>query len=47
MIGPKLGRVGLFDFHRADEAIALGRQAAERALDEIAAIVAANHLPLN
>lgn len=47
MIGPKLGRVGLFDFHRADEAIALGRQAAERALDEIGAIVAANHLPLN
>jgi NTE family protein len=47
MIGPRLGRVGLFDFHRADEAIALGRQAAERALDEIAAIVAANHLPLN
>ena len=28
MIGPKLGRVGLFDFHRADETIELGRQAA-------------------
>jgi len=46
MIGPKLGRVGLFDFHRADEAIALGRQAAERCLDEIAAMVAVNRLPL-
>lgn len=45
MIGPKLGRVGLFDFHRADEAIALGRQATERALDEIAAVVAANPVP--
>lgn len=47
MIGPKLARVGLFDFHRADEAIALGRQAAERALDEIGAMIAANQLPLN
>jgi NTE family protein len=40
MIGPKLARVGLFDFHRADEAVELGRQAAERALDEIEAVVA-------
>lgn len=45
MIGPKLGRVGLFDFHRADEAMALGRQATERALDDIAAVIAANQLP--
>lgn len=45
MLGPRLGRVGLFDFHRAAETIALGRQAAERALDEIEAVVAANHLP--
>ena len=47
MIGPKLGRVGLFDFHRAEEAIALGRQATERALDEIAAVIAANRVPLS
>lgn len=40
MIGPKLARVGLFDFHRADEAVALGRHAAERMLDEIEAVVA-------
>lgn len=39
MIGPKLARVGLFDFHRADEAVALGRHAAERMLDEIEAVV--------
>lgn len=47
MIGPKLARIGLFDFHRADEAMTLGRQAAERALDEIGAMIAANQLPLN
>lgn len=44
MIGPKLGRVGLFDFHRADETIELGRQATRRALDEIAAVIAANQV---
>lgn len=44
MIGPKLGRIGLFDFHRADETIELGRQAAQRALDDIAALVAASHI---
>lgn len=47
MIGPKLGRVGLFDFHRADEAIALGRHATERALEEIGAMIAANQVPLS
>lgn len=46
MVGPKLGRVGLFDFHRADEIIRLGRQAAERSLDDIAAVIAASHVPL-
>jgi len=44
MIGPKLGRIGLFDFHRADETMELGRQAAQRALDDIAALVAASHI---
>jgi NTE family protein len=32
LIQPHLGRVGLFDFHRADETIALGAEAAERAI---------------
>ena len=41
MVSPKLGRVGLFDFHRAEEAIALGRAATERSLDDIAATIAA------
>ncbi|CAN7180546.1 patatin-like phospholipase family protein [Bosea sp. LjRoot9] len=40
MIGPKLGRIGLFDFHRADEAFELGRQATQRVLDEIEVMVA-------
>jgi NTE family protein len=34
-IGPKAGHIGLFDFHRANEAIALGAKAAEAQLDEI------------
>jgi NTE family protein len=35
LLSPRLGRLGLFDFHRADEAIALGAEAAERALESI------------
>ena len=34
-IGPKLGGIGLFDFHRACEAIELGAKAAERQIEEI------------
>ena len=45
MLGPRLGKVGLFDFHRAEEIIQLGRQAAERALEEIETVVSANYLP--
>jgi len=35
MINPRLGPVAMFEFHRADEAIALGEEAAERSLDAI------------
>lgn len=35
MIVPKVARIGLFDFHRADETIALGREAALKAVAEI------------
>lgn len=35
IINPMLGRIGLFDFHRAEEAIALGAKATEAQLDEI------------
>lgn len=34
-VSPKTGRIGLFDFHRAQEAITLGAKAAESQLDEI------------
>jgi NTE family protein len=35
MITPRLGPIGLFEFHKAAECIELGRQAAIRALPEI------------
>jgi len=46
MIAPRLGHVGWFDFHRAQEAIESGARAATRALDEInEAIVALSPRP--
>ncbi len=36
LINPRLGKIGLFDFHRARETIELGRVAAEKAMDDIA-----------
>ncbi len=41
MIAPRCGKLGLFDFHRASEAIAIGTQAAERALPDIEDALAA------
>jgi NTE family protein len=41
MIAPRLGDIGLFDFHRAAEAIRLGAEATERALGELSEAVAA------
>jgi NTE family protein len=38
MIAPLIGSVGMFDFHKAEEAIAAGRIATQRALDDIAII---------
>lgn len=38
MISPRIGDIGMFDFHRAESAIAAGRKAATRALDDIAAL---------
>ena len=35
LISPRLGKVGWFDFHRANDAIALGAEAAEKALEGI------------
>src|SRR5918995_6096371 len=42
MIGPKLSKLGLFEFHRAAELIELGRQAAERALPDVHEIIRAS-----
>jgi NTE family protein len=41
MISPRVGRIGLFDFHRAEETIHLGADAAERALEGFDEVVAA------
>jgi NTE family protein len=35
MIAPRLGGIGVFEFHRAEEAIRLGAEATERALGEL------------
>ena len=39
-VKPALGRIGIFEFHRAAEAIALGEEAGEAALTEIRAVLA-------
>ncbi len=41
LISPRVGRIGLFDFHRAEEAITLGAEAAERALEGLDEVIAA------
>lgn len=41
MISPKLGKIGLFDFHRAREAIEAGAEATERVMEELTASIAA------
>jgi NTE family protein len=40
-ISPRLGRVGFFDFHRADDAIKLGAEAAEKSIESIHEAMAA------
>jgi NTE family protein len=35
LISPRVGEIGWFDFHRADDLIAHGTRAAERAIDSI------------
>ncbi|MFN3349881.1 patatin-like phospholipase family protein [Pseudorhodoplanes sp.] len=41
MIAPRTGKIGLFDFHRAKEAIEIGTQTAERAIPDIVDAIAA------
>ena len=40
-INPRVGQVGWFDFHRAQEAIEVGARAAERELDVVHEAIAA------
>jgi NTE family protein len=39
-INPRLGNVGMFDFHRAAEAIELGAEATEKVIGQITETVA-------
>lgn len=41
LINPRLGKIGLFDFHRAKETTAIGAHATERAIDDIKEAIAA------
>jgi len=41
LISPRVGRIGLFDFHRAADAINLGAEATERALEGFDEVIAA------
>jgi NTE family protein len=41
LVNPRLGTIGLFEFHRAQEAIALGAEATEKALEPLAEALAA------
>jgi NTE family protein len=40
-INPRLGNIGMFDFHRAAEAIEIGVEATEKVIDQITEAVAA------
>ncbi|HZU88414.1 MAG TPA: patatin-like phospholipase family protein [Stellaceae bacterium] len=47
LISPRLGTVGWFDFHRANEAIMIGSEAVERSLESIReAIAVLSHAPV-
>ena len=49
LISPRVAKIGWFDFHRAEESIAHGRRAAERALEtieEAISILAPNYVAL-
>jgi NTE family protein len=45
LVSPRLGQVGWFDFHRAEEAIAIGAEAAEKSLDAVTEAVTALSQP--
>jgi NTE family protein len=41
LISPRMGKIGLFDFHRAKEAIAIGEQYAQKVVPEITEAISA------
>ena len=41
LVSPRVGRIGLFDFHHAEQAITLGAEATERALEGLDEVIAA------
>jgi NTE family protein len=45
LISPRLGKIGWFDFHRGNDAIALGVDAAEKAMDGLTEAIAALSQP--
>jgi NTE family protein len=47
LISPRLGPIGWFDFHRAAEAIDIGREAAEKAMDAVNEAASALSQPSN
>ncbi len=46
MVSPRLGSVGWFDFHRAEEAIAIGAEATEKAIEGVNEAIAALSQPV-
>jgi len=45
LVSPRLGQVGWFDFHRAEEAIAIGAEATEKAIEAVTEAVTALSQP--
>jgi len=45
LISPRLGQIGWFDFHRAEEAIVIGAEAAEKSIDAVTEAVTALSQP--
>jgi NTE family protein len=45
LISPRLGAVGWFDFHRGNEAVAIGAEAAEKAIDAVTEAITALSQP--
>lgn len=45
LISPRLGKIGWFDFHRGNDAIAIGTEAAEKSIEQINEAIAALSAP--